>query len=48
MRDLNSMIDPATAVHVTLISVRGTNDDGWIVAKMRRLKYVRDARLPVE
>jgi hypothetical protein len=32
MRDLNSMIDPAIAVYVTLISGRGINDDGWIVA----------------
>jgi probable HAF family extracellular repeat protein len=32
MRDLSSMIDPAIAVHVTLISGKGINDDGWIVA----------------
>jgi probable HAF family extracellular repeat protein len=32
MRDLNSMIDPAIAAYVTLISGKGINDDGWIVA----------------
>jgi len=32
MRDLNSMIDPAIAAHVTLTSGKGINDDGWIVA----------------
>ena len=32
MRDLNSMIDPAIAVYVTLISGKGINDNGRIVA----------------
>ena len=32
MRDLNSMIDPVIAAHVTLFSGKGINDDGWIVA----------------
>jgi probable HAF family extracellular repeat protein len=32
MRDLNSMIDPAIAAHVTLDSGKAINDDGWIVA----------------
>ncbi len=32
MLDLNSMIDPVIAAHVTLFSGKGINDDGWIVA----------------
>ena len=32
MRDLNSLIDPAIAVHVTLDSGKGINDNGRIVA----------------
>ena len=32
MRDLNSIIDSTTGVHVTLISGKGINDHGWIVA----------------
>jgi hypothetical protein len=32
MRDLNSMIDPAIAVYVSLISGKAINVDGWIVA----------------
>jgi probable HAF family extracellular repeat protein len=32
MRDLNSLIDPAIAVYVTLDSSKGINDEGWILA----------------
>jgi probable HAF family extracellular repeat protein len=31
--DLNALIDRRTAAHVMLISGRGINDDGWIVAR---------------
>ena len=32
MRDLNSLIDPALVVYVTLDSGKAINDDAWIVA----------------
>ena len=31
--DLNALIDRRTSAHVMLISGRGINDDGWIVAR---------------